>query len=662
MIILERPRCPRPAGFALEEVAPEPADIYVLCLALLATCGLLVVWSQHSVDRSRELLLFGLLAASAGSLKLWVPISRGSRISIGYIFVLLGLLFLKLPEAMLVAAASGLSSSLLNLNGRPAPREALFNISSLVLSTGLAGQTLTLLGHPVGVPPSQGSVLPILAAAAVYFLSNSVLAAGVVALSEERQIWTIWQQGVHWTLAGALAGSSLAILMALAYSLPDRTLFYLSLPLAYVLFAAYQATLERMDESRRHVEDLDQSARELYRSFQRVGQALAAPLEITGLHRLIVDLCYEMLEPLMSGLCLCREGALELSVAAFAPTFPQGRAGAVAEALQKAAATALNRGLPTSTPTDGLGTGSPGSLVFAVPLEAAGVGHGALCVLFEPWSRLTDARRQFLTGFAAQAALALQNARHFQMEQGVAETMRRSLLPPAQLEAPPLEIGTFCEPLAIDAGRVGGDYYDLLTLPDGRIAASIADVCGKGMAAAVRTALSKYTVRAYASETPWPRQVLTRANSALLAQDQNSETFTTIAYALIDPAAGSLAVAVAGHPPVLLYRAAARRCVCLEAGGAALGVLPDAEYEEALEAFEPGDVLLLYTDGVLEARRGNEQFGLERLEEVFSRAVGLAPSQVAAQIVAAARDFAGGRLTDDVTLLVLKYAGTRGGG
>src|SRR5262249_12786608 len=153
--------------------------------------------------------------------------------------------------------------------------------------------------------------------------------------------------------------------------------------------------------------------------------------------------------------CLWREGAPELSVAAFAPTFPQGRDGTVAEALQKAAATALGRGLPTSTPTDGLRTGSPGSLVFAVPLEAARGVRGALGVLFEPWSRLTDARRQFLTGFAAQAALALQNARLFQMEQGVAETMRRSLLPQARPEAPPLEIGTYCEPLAIDAGRVG---------------------------------------------------------------------------------------------------------------------------------------------------------------------------------------------------------------
>ncbi len=657
MIILERSRPPRAPGVNLEALIPGPADVYVLCLALLATMALLVGWSLHSVERPRELLLFGVLAAAAGSQKLWVPASPGSRLSIGYIFLIVGLLFLKVPEAMLIAAASGLTGSLVNVRGRPGLREGIFNVASLVLSVGLAGQTLTALGRAIGEPPTHGHFLPIFAAAGVYFLTNSVLAAGMVALADEQPLWQIWRQGARWTVAGALAGSSLALLMALAYSLPDRTLFYLSLPLAYVLFAAYQATLERMDESRRHVEDLDHSARELYHSFQRVGQALAAPLDTAALHRLIVDLCHEMLEPLMSGLCLWKDGALELSDASFASTFPEGKTGTVAEALQKAAAAALERGQPTSTPTDGLRPGSPGALVFAVPLHAAGLVHGALCVLYEPWSRLTDARRQFLTGFATQAALSLQNARLFQLEQDVAETMRRGLLPPSRIDVPGLEIGTHYEPLAIDAGRVGGDYYDVLTLPDGRIAVSIADVCGKGMAAAARTALSKYSVRAFAVETPWPHQVLTRVNAAMVAQEPDTDSFTTLAYALLDPPACGLALGGAGHPPALLYHTATGKCVCLEAGGAALGLLADADYEEALEAFEPDDVLLLYTDGILEARRGKEQFGLARLAALFARIATHPPQQIATEIVAATRDFAGGKLSDDVTLLVLKNRG-----
>src|SRR5205814_7057264 len=138
--------------------------------------------------------------------------------------------------------------------------------------------------------------------------------------------------------------SSLAVLMALAFALADRTLFYLSLPLAFVLLAAYQGTLERAHEYRWQIEDRDRTARELYASFQRVGQALAAPLDTEALHGLIVDLCHEMLRPQMSGLCLWHEGALELVAARFAPSFPSGRNGAVAEALQRAAATALEWG------------------------------------------------------------------------------------------------------------------------------------------------------------------------------------------------------------------------------------------------------------------------------------------------------------------------------
>jgi sigma-B regulation protein RsbU (phosphoserine phosphatase) len=289
------------------------------------------------------------------------------------------------------------------------------------------------------------------------------------------------------------------------------------------------------------------------------------------------------------------------------------------------------------------------------------VTHGALCVLYDPATRLTDTRRQLLTSFAAQAALGLQNARLFQTEQDVADTMRLSLLPPVLVQARHLDIGTFHEPLLIDAGRVGGDYYDVFTLPDGRVVISIADVCGKGMSAAVRTALSKYTVRAYAIEIPGPPEVLTRANAALVAQDPESESFTTLAYALLDTKKGSLALSLAGHPPALLYRAAARRCVYLNAGGAALGVLADAHYEEAREPFRSGDVLLLYTDGVLEARCGEEEFGLDRLQAAFLRVADRPVHEIAMTLAEAARDFAGGALADDLTLLVLRSRGAEAG-
>jgi sigma-B regulation protein RsbU (phosphoserine phosphatase) len=660
MIVLEPSTRGRSARRGARAVVTEPADIYVLWLALLAASVLWLGWSQPVARHPATLLLFTVLAVAAGSQKLWMPNSPGSRVSIGYLFVVVGLPFLSLPETMLVAAASGLSGSLLNVPARPGVREILFNVSAPLLSSALAGVTLQVLDPSKRVPGAPVGMLSLFAAASVYFLTNSALAAIIVSRVGRRSLWATGRRSLLSTLSIALAGASLGVLMALAFGLPDRTLFYLSLPLAYALLLVHQTTLERGQERRQHARDLDRSARELYASFQRVGHALAAPLDPEALHQLIVDLCQEMLAPRMSGLCLWRDEMLQLVLARSAPTFSSGCSGSVAEAIQAAALSALERGQPTSVPIDGNRPGSTGALAFAVPLqsaEPAGArrsGVGALCVYYDPWNRLTGARREFLTGFATQAALALQNARLFQVEQDVADTMRRSLLPPARVEAPLLDISPVYEPLPIDAGCIGGDYYDVFCLENGQVVATIADVCGKGITAAVRTARCKYTVRAYAVEEPSPHQVLERANAAFMAQEPDAESFTTLAYALLDPRRGSLSLSVAGHPPVLLYRAATRRCVHLDAGGAALGVLPGEQYDEVLGSFGPGDVLLLYTDGVLEARRGDEEFGLERLEAELARVAGRSAREIAAALIAAARAFADGKLRDDVTLLVLK--------
>jgi hypothetical protein len=129
MIILERFPRERPPHADPVEIFPNPADAYVLYLAVMAAGATAYVWNQHPVHRPDELLIFGLLAAAAGSQKLWVPDGPRSRVSIGYVFVMLGLLFLGVPEAMLIAAASGLTSSLLNVTGQPRLWDSVFNSS-----------------------------------------------------------------------------------------------------------------------------------------------------------------------------------------------------------------------------------------------------------------------------------------------------------------------------------------------------------------------------------------------------------------------------------------------------------------------------------------------------------------------------------------------------
>src|SRR5947209_194992 len=178
MIILERPSRGRSLSAGAGKLVPEPADAYVLWQALLASGALLVGWSQHALRHPWELLFFACLAALAGSQKLWVPDSTRQRISIGYIFVMVGLLFLGVREAMLIAAASGLTGSLLNVPGRPSLRESIFNVSAQILSAALAGGILLAFGRTGDRSLLRAGILPIFAAASVYFLTNSALAAG----------------------------------------------------------------------------------------------------------------------------------------------------------------------------------------------------------------------------------------------------------------------------------------------------------------------------------------------------------------------------------------------------------------------------------------------------------------------------------------------------
>ena len=151
MIILERPSHRPAASAGAGKLVPVPADIYGLWLALLASGALLAGWGRHPIRQPGDLLLFAALAAIAGSQKLWLPESARRRVSIGYIFVMAGMLFLGVPEAMSIAAASGLAGSLLNVPERPSLRAALFNVSALILSAALAGVTLLFL-----VPDPRG--------------------------------------------------------------------------------------------------------------------------------------------------------------------------------------------------------------------------------------------------------------------------------------------------------------------------------------------------------------------------------------------------------------------------------------------------------------------------------------------------------------------------
>ena len=204
---------------------------------------------------------------------------------------------------------------------------------------------------------------------------------------------------------------------------------------------------------------------------------------------------------------------------------------------------------------------------------------------------------------------------------------------------------------ASELALVGGDFYDLVPLSRGRTAVIVGDVCGKGLEAATQTARARYMVRAYAKFDYDPGRWLAEVNGSL--QDDLAEgDFVTVALAVVDPQNLSMRYALAGHPPPWVITGAGADEMD-GAPGLPLGVQPDETYESYAVPLAPGARLLFYSDGLYEARVSDELFGVEALPAVAGR-LALAPVRgIAEQLASEARAFAGGRLKDDVVVVVL---------
>jgi serine phosphatase RsbU (regulator of sigma subunit) len=254
---------------------------------------------------------------------------------------------------------------------------------------------------------------------------------------------------------------------------------------------------------------------------------------------------------------------------------------------------------------------------------------------------------------AGQAALAIDNARLYQQQKEFADTMQRSLLPRARPLLPGLEIGDVYEASA--RVEVGGDVYDYMTLPDGRLAVVLGDVTGHGIEATADMAMAKFVFRSLARRHPDPAAFLVAANEVVVDEIAPGK-FITMVVLTLDPATGELAAAAAGHPPPRIV-ADDGSVSALAGHGLALGIDAEQTYEASVGVLPPGAAVVLYTDGVIEARRSGELYGTERLDALLERRRTLGARELAHAIVADCRAFAGGELTDDCAVVVLKRAG-----
>jgi serine phosphatase RsbU (regulator of sigma subunit) len=290
-----------------------------------------------------------------------------------------------------------------------------------------------------------------------------------------------------------------------------------------------------------------------------------------------------------------------------------------------------------------------------LPLLARGRPLGAALLLRgRDQRRFDEADLETLVLLSGRAALALDNARLYEQQRVIASTLQEGLLP-AELPAPGrLAFGARYR-AAGEGLEVGGDFYDVV-VREGVLLAVVGDVCGKGPGAASVTSLVRHTLRLTAPPAA-PAAALARVNESLRSERRPGVFCTAAAAALLELPDGRVAVrsARAGHPPPLVVRADGK-VEALESDGMLLGWLEDLEIAEVATTLCPGDALVLYTDGVVEARDGRELFGEDRLRALLAGLGGAGPEEIAEAVAGAAVTHAHQRPRDDLAVLVASVA------
>lgn len=288
--------------------------------------------------------------------------------------------------------------------------------------------------------------------------------------------------------------------------------------------------------------------------------------------------------------------------------------------------------------------------------------RGARSFVQKPWDDVTlvdVVRREIAEGASVRRADA-----RVQREQEEARLIQRALLPASLPSLEGIRIAAMWNP----ASGFGGDCYDVIRFqrrPDGqpgdaeRVGITIADVAGKGLPAALLMSNLQAAVRAFASDASTPQQVATSVNR-LLCRNIAVGKFVSFCYLVVDRARGTLTFANAGHNPPLLIRrdGTVQR---LMSDGMVLGVASDAQYDQREVEIGPGDRLVLYTDGIVEAENAaGDDYGDTRLSREAAAHRALAPQELLDALFSGVSSFAAGQFADDATLIVASIDETRG--
>jgi serine phosphatase RsbU (regulator of sigma subunit) len=307
--------------------------------------------------------------------------------------------------------------------------------------------------------------------------------------------------------------------------------------------------------------------------------------------------------------------------------------------------------------------------MLTVPL----LSHGKLIGVLHATKDFQNAFDQddidVMTTFADHVSIAIENSRlisksiereRLHQEMMVAQRMQKRLLP----QSLPVLLSAEFAAVSESSMEVGGDYYDIISLPDERIGIVIGDVSGKGVSAAFYMAEVKGIVMSLSKIFATPKELLSRANDTLM-ETLEKNAFISAIYGVLDVRNATLILARAGHCPVIYI--SHHSVELIRSTGIGLGLTDSAQFEQATEEriikLQPGDICIFYTDGITESRNSEmEEYGYERLMQIAGQCTRCSANEMKEQILKSVRTFIGpGTYNDDVTLIVMKWLGNSKG-
>ncbi|MCA1581793.1 MAG: SpoIIE family protein phosphatase [Acidobacteria bacterium] len=405
-------------------------------------------------------------------------------------------------------------------------------------------------------------------------------------------------------------------------------------------------------------------ARRKLQVLSSIATAISETVDEDAMFRAILEKLFEVFPQAERGFVMVREGEEELQSRSV-----RTRSGERSEiAISR---TIVSEALTTRRGVLSLDAASDDRFAIQKSIRIAGI-RSVLCVPLIARDRVygivgldsTHERGAFdeedlalLVGVAGQTALAIANARlHREIldrelldqDLALARRIQFGFLP----RTPPRREGFDFRAHYQPALEVGGDYYDFLDLPGGRLGIAVGDVSGKGVSAALYMVKVRGEVRYHSAGVADPGEILARVNRAICRDMADDGMFVTAVLLVLDPARRRLTVASAGHMPPVLRRADGALVVLASPHSAPLGAQEDAEFLTAGFDLTEGDTVLAYTDGISEAVGRREQlFGDERLRAAVRAAPG-SPEEVLAAVLDAVREFSKGEpQSDDLTLL-----------